>query len=279
VIPQFSIDLHTHSEWSDGALSPAQLIARAKLAGVDRLALTDHDTVQGLAPALAAAKKMGMDLICGVEISALWRAQTVHVLGLWVDPESAALRNELQMQLERRRDRMRQMCGRLEKLGLPGTALLRDVEGRPGVPTRTHLASALVAGGHVKTVADAFRRYLGQGKPAYRAAQWPPLTEVIDWIRGAGGKTSLAHPMRYRVSSGARRRLISDFAAGGGAALEVVSGNNASQHIETCAVLAVKFNLAATVGSDFHDPRLPWNPLGRLAKLPDCVKPLWGDLE
>jgi len=279
VIPQFNIDLHTHSEWSDGALSPAQLIARAKLAGVDRLALTDHDTIDGLENAHAAAGQLGMDLICGVEISALWRAQTIHVLGLWIDPDSTQLRANLALQTARRRDRMRQMCERLGKIGLPGARLLQTVECQAGVPTRTHLAAALVADGHVRTPADAFRRYLGEGKSAYRSAQWPPLQDVIDWIRSAGGRASLAHPMRYRVSSGARRRLISDFAIGGGAALEVVSGNNASQHVETCAELAVKFNLAGSVGSDFHDPKLPWNPLGRLAKLPARVKPLWGDLE
>jgi len=276
---QVNIDLHTHSEWSDGALNPAQLIARAKLAGVDRLALTDHDTIDGLESAQAAAGQMGMDLICGVEISALWRAQTIHVLGLWIDPASPQLRANLAAQTVRRQDRMQRMCARLTKLGLPGTALLRAVESLPGVPTRTHLAAALVTQGHAATPAEAFRRYLGQGKPGYRSAEWPPLTEVLDWIRSAGGRACLAHPMRYRVSSGARRQLVSDFVHGGGAALEVVSGSNASQHIETCAELAVKFNLAGSVGSDFHDPKLTWNPLGRLAKLPDRVKPVWGDLE
>ena len=278
-MPQLNIDLHTHSDWSDGALTTAQLITRAKLAGVDRMALTDHDTIDGLESAQIAADAMGVALICGVEISALWRAQTIHVLGLWIDPDSRQLRTNLASQTVRRRERMRQMCERLTKQGLPGPDLLRAVESQPGVPTRTHLAAALVAGGHVKTPADAFRRYLAQGKSAYRSAQWPPLTEILHWIRAAGGKASLAHPMRYRVSSGARRQLVTDFLQGGGAALEVVSGSNASDHIETCAELAVKFNLAGSVGSDFHDPKLPWNPLGRLAKLPARVKPVWGDLE
>ena len=274
-----NIDLHTHSEWSDGALKPAQLIARAKLAGVDRLALTDHDTVDGLESARAATAQMGMDLICGVEISALWRAQTIHVLGLWIDPASPQLRANLAAQTTRRQDRMRRMCERLTKLGLPGRDLLRKVESQPGVPTRTHLAAALVELGAAATQADAFRRYLAQGKAAYRSAEWPPLIEALEWIRRAGGRACLAHPMRYRVSSGARRQLVSDFAHGGGAALEVVSGNNASHYIETCAELAVKFNLTGSVGSDFHDPKLAWNPLGRLAKLPAHVKPVWGDLE
>jgi predicted metal-dependent phosphoesterase TrpH len=184
----------------------------------------------------------------------------------------------LASQAQRRRERMRSMCERLEKLRLPGKELLRTVESQPGVPTRTHLAAALVAGGHATTPADAFRRYLAQGKPGYRSAQWPPLAEVVSWIQQAGGKACLAHPLRYRVSSGARRQLVAEFAAMGGAGLEVVTGNNALQHIDTCAALAVKFKLAGSVGSDFHDPARPWNALGRLAKLPPHVKPLWDNL-
>lgn len=272
---EIRIDLHSHSTFSDGALSPAQLVDRAADAGVQWLALTDHDTVDGLPSAHTAAQRRGIQLIDGVEISASWRSQTLHVLGLWIDPASTPLCSALAAQLQRRRDRMRQMCERLEKLRLPGKALLRIVESQPGVPTRTHLAAALVAGGHAATSADAFRRYLAQGKSAYRSTQWPALAEVVEWIRGAGGKACLAHPLRYRVSSGARRQLVSDFAAMGGAGLEVVTGNNAAQNIETCATLAVKFDLAGSVGSDFHDPAHAWNPLGRLAKLPARVKPLW----
>ena len=251
---------------------------RAAAAGIQWLALTDHDSVDGLAAAHAAALQHGIGLINGVEISATWRAQSLHVLGLWIDPGSTELIAHLTSQAQRRRERMRLMCERLEKLRLPGKELLRVVESQPGVPTRTHLAAALVAAGHATTPADAFRRYLAQGKPGYRSAQWPSLTDVVGWIRGAGGKACLAHPLRYRVSSGARAQLLAEFAAMGGAGLEVVTGNNALQHIDTCAALAVKFNLEGSVGSDFHDPARTWNALGRLAKLPGHIKPLWDSL-
>ncbi len=272
------IDLHSHSTFSDGALTPDQLVERAAAAGLQWLALTDHDTLDGLAGAHSAALLHGIGLIDGVEISASWRSQTLHVLGLWVDPGSSQLRLNLAAQAQRRRERMRQMCARLDKLRLPGQALLQTVESQPGVPTRTHLAAALVAAGHAKTPAEAFRRYLAQGKPAYRSAQWPALAQVVEWIRSAGGKACLAHPLRYRVSSGARRQLVAEFAAMGGAGLEVVTGNNALQHIDTCATLAIQFNLAGSVGSDFHTPQHAWNPLGRLATLPAGVNPLWGSL-
>ncbi len=270
-----NIDLHTHSNCSDGALTPAELVARAAAAGVEVLALTDHDTVAGLTEADHSAGVHGLRLVPGVEISASWRAQAIHVLGLWIDPASAELRSVLEMQAERRRARMRKICARLEKLGLPGPLLLAAVEAQPGLPTRAHLANAMVAGGHVSRADEAFRRYLGAGKPANVAAEWPALDVVVGWIRAAGGVAALAHPARYALSAGARRQMLTDFVAAGGGALEVVTGANGAQHVEGVAALAVKYGLMGSVGSDFHDPQLTWNPLGRSLKLPDCVTPVW----
>jgi predicted metal-dependent phosphoesterase TrpH len=270
-----NIDLHTHSNCSDGALSPALLVAQAAAAGVEVLALTDHDTVAGLEEARHSAGLHGLRLVPGVEISATWRAQAIHVLGLWIDPDSPELRGELRAQGERRRTRMRNMCARLTKLGLPGRELLAAVEAGSGVPTRAHLANAMAAGGHVGSADDAFRKYLGQGKSANVAAEWPALDVVVGWIRAAGGAAALAHPARYSLSAAARRRLLTDFGAAGGTALEVVTGANGAQHAEAVAALAVKYGFMGSVGSDFHDPRHTWNPLGRSLKLPDCVTPVW----
>jgi hypothetical protein len=133
----------------------------------------------------------------------------------------------------------------------------------------------MVAGGHVDTHDAAFRKYLSKGKAAHIAAEWPALAVVVDWIRAAGGVASLAHPARYALSAGARRHLLTDFAAAGGTALEVVTGGNGDQHVDTCAALAVKYGLLGSVGSDFHSPQAAWNPLGRSLKLPDCVTPVW----
>ena len=273
------IDLHTHSNRSDGSLAPAELVARAAAAGIEALALTDHDTVAGLEEAEHSAGAHGLCLVPGVEISASWRAQAIHVLGLWIDPASAAFLGELKSQGERRRARMRKICERLKKLGLPGAALLAEVESQPGLPTRAHLAKAMAAGGHVGSAEEAFRKYLRSGKSAYFDAEWPALEAVVGWIRAAGGVASLAHPMRYSLSAGARRRMLGEFAAAGGTAVEVVSGANGAQHADAVAVLAVKHGLKGSVGSDFHDPELTWNPLGRSLKLPDCVTPVWRGYE
>ena len=273
--PALNIDLHTHSNCSDGTLTPDALIARAAAAGVQVLALTDHDTIAGLEQAQRSASTHNLHLVPGVEISASWRAQSLHVLGLWIDPACAGLRDVLHAQGERRGERMRKICARLDKQGLPGSELLAAVQASPGVPTRMHLANALVAGGHVDSADQAFRRYLGSGKGAHVAAEWPALDIVVGWIRAAGGVASLAHPARYSLSSGARRQAISDFVAAGGAALEVLTGANGAQHVEAVSALAVKFGLSGSVGSDFHDPKHTWNPLGRSLKLPDCVTPVW----
>jgi predicted metal-dependent phosphoesterase TrpH len=269
------IDLHTHSNCSDGSLAPGELVALAAAAGVEVLALTDHDTVAGLDEADRSAVGKAVILVPGVEISASWRAQAIHVLGLWIDPGSLELRLALDAQGERRRSRMRKICGRLDKLGLPGGELLTAVEAHPGLPTRAHLANAMVAGGLVDRPDEAFRKYLGTGKAGYFAAEWPSLEAVVGWIRAAGGVAALAHPARYALSAGGRRQMLDSFVAAGGAALEVVSGGNASQHTDGLAALAVKYGLMGSVGSDFHNPQLSWNPLGRSLKLPDCVTPVW----
>jgi hypothetical protein len=270
-----NIDLHTHSSCSDGSLNPTALIERAAQAGIEVLALTDHDTLAGLDEAQRSALQQGLRLVPGVEISASWRSQAIHVLGLWIDPASAELRALLHAQGDLRRVRMREICARLEKLRLPGTQLLAAVEAQPGLPTRAHLAAAMVAAGHVETAEAAFRKYLSKGKAAHIAARWPSLETVVGWICAAGGVASLAHPARYSLSAGARRRLLADFAAAGGKCLEVVSGANGAQDVDTCATLAVNHGLLGSVGSDFHSPQAAWNPLGRSLKLPDCVTPVW----
>jgi len=270
-----TIDLHTHSICSDGSLTPTALVERASAAGVAVLALTDHDTVAGLEEAQRAADAAGMRLVPGVELSASWRAQAIHVLGLWIDPCAPPLRERLDSQAGRRRVRMRKMCAALGKSGLPGAELLAAVEAEPGLPTRAHLANALLAGGHVTRVDDAFRKYLGKGKAAHFNAEWPALAEVVAWIRDCGGVACLAHPARYALSAGARRQLLTDFAAAGGTALEVITGANGAAHVEASAALAMTFGLTGSSGSDFHNPQQIWNPLGRLAKLPDGVIPVW----
>ena len=161
---------------------------------------------------------MGCRFVPGVEISASWRAQTLHVLGLWIDPPAAAdLRAALLAQGERRRSRMRKMCARLEKLGLPGMELLAAVQAHPGLPTRTHLAHAMVAGGHVGRSDDAFRKYLGSGKAAHMSRRTGPLSRSwwagsappAAWPRSPIRRATRCRPVRAGSCS-------ADFVAAGG---------------------------------------------------------------
>ena len=274
-------DLHCHSTASDGALAPAALVEAAAAAGVGKLALTDHDTVAGLAEARSAAIAAGIDLIDGVELSAVWNGTTLHVLGLGIDPRSPAFVAALAEQKSARQARADQISAKLSTLGhAAAVAHARAAEVAPGrvayggALTRTHFAQALVATGAAADFGEAFDRYLGRGRPGYVKGVWCSLDAACDLISNAGGHASLAHPLRYKLSGGALRRLIDSFRAAGGAALEVVSGRAPPHQVEALAAHARRANLAATAGSDFHAPGARWAALGQLSAMPDGVEDL-----
>jgi predicted metal-dependent phosphoesterase TrpH len=269
------IDLHTHSHCSDGTLPPAELVAAAAARGVAVLALTDHDTTTGLAEAAVAAGAAGIRFIPGVEITAGWRGQEIHIVGLGIDTASPALLQHLTALQEIRRTRIGAIGARLARQRHfggrdPAQAVLRDAP----VPTRMHLARALVAAGDASSPQNAFDRWLGRGTAGHVPQEWPGIDAAITAIRDARGHAVLAHPHRYKLSAGALGNLCTEFRDAGGVAMEVslpsLSPNDASR----LARLARMLGLAGTAGSDFHEPGLPWRPLGRFAKLPEGIEPL-----
>jgi predicted metal-dependent phosphoesterase TrpH len=269
------IDLHLHSTASDGRLDPESLVRHAHACGLRMMALTDHDTTAGLPAAAAAAAGLGMDFVPGIELSADWRGRCIHVLGLAIDPRAAGLeRGVLRLAGERER-RAVEIARRLDAAGAPGTEALRRIREQTRLPTRTHFARILSELGYARSMAEAFDRYLGHGRPAAVKSDWPALAEALAWILDAGGVAVLAHPLRYKLSGGARRELAREFKALGGAAAEVVCGGASPAQIEQAASLVLRTGLAGSVGSDFHDPAIPWNQPGRLAKLPVAVQPVW----
>jgi 3',5'-nucleoside bisphosphate phosphatase len=272
---QSEVDLHLHSTASDGTLDPAALVAHVAACGVRLMALTDHDTVEGIDAARAAARRHGIQLVAGVEISASWRGRSVHVLGLAIDPGERRLARALAGQQALRADRAARIASRLDAAGAPGSEALRRTREGGRLPTRTHFARALVHAGAAADVQSAFDRWLGRGKPGHVTCAWPTLAEATGWIAGAGGLAVIAHPMRYPLSAGARREMGADFAAAGGRGIEVVTGGGSVRDREQAISLAVRCGLAGSVGSDFHDPAVPWNPPGRLAKLPASIRPIW----
>lgn len=266
-------DLHSHSYYSDGTLAPAELVAQAHAAGVEALALTDHDVTDGLAEATDAARRVGLHLISGAELSVTWEGQTLHVVALAIDPAHTGLQAGL-AELRARRDvRAEEMARRLARHGID---VYDDVRARARgrILSRTHFAHALVERRHARDLRHAFRQFLRRGAPGYVPCEWAPMSEAIGWIRAAGGHAVLAHPARYKLTSGKLARLLAEFKESGGEAIEVVSGSHSRDDAFRFGALAEKFALFASCGSDYHGPGT-WAGLGALAPLPAGCAPLW----
>ena len=270
-------DLHLHSYYSDGALSPNDLIRRAHAEDVDVLALTDHDCVDGIAEATAVATALGMRLIPGVEVSATWQQMTIHVVGLNVRTDDPVLVRGLACLIERRQERALAIAAKLDKRKIPGAYEGVTRIARGAVIGRGHFARFLVREGIVGTMAKAFRQYLSRGAVAYVSVEWATLEEAVAWIHGAGGQAVIAHPARYELSSGKLRKLLAAFKDCGGDAIEVVCGGQPVHTNIHLAGLAREFGLLGSLGSDFHGPDQTWLAPGRLAPLPDDCIPVWRD--
>jgi predicted metal-dependent phosphoesterase TrpH len=273
------VDFHTHSHFSDGVLAPAALVARAATRNVGTLALTDHDTIAGLPEARAACASAGIRFVPGVELSAQWRGQTIHIVGLQVDESHAGFNSHLTAVLARRQARLREIGERLEKRArLPGRELAA-LAANATAPTRLHLARLLVARGHARDTQDAFDRWLNRDKAGHVPVEWPALAAAMAVLRDSGAIPVLAHPHRYRFSAGALRELAAVFAQEGGAALEASMAGMSPNDADRIASLCRRFKLRASMGSDFHDPSVPWNPLGRWLKLADGLEPVTNCLD
>lgn len=276
-----SVDLHCHSLYSDGSQTPTQLVEQAAAAGVTMLALTDHDSTHGLAEARLAAETVGIRFINGVEISAMWQKQLIHIIALNINPETPLLKSGLQEQQLARAKRGRMIAEKLEYLGIENCwqgvlALVDHDENRVG---RAHFAQYLVNIGKIKQLQQAFDKYLGNGKPAAVPMPWTDMTTAISWIKAAGGVAVLAHPARYGLSQTKLRLLLADFQQVGGDAMEVSTANEKPNVILNLAALAQRFGLYASQGSDYHGINMPWLKLGKFSELPVGCKPIWETFE
>ncbi|HYQ72031.1 MAG TPA: PHP domain-containing protein [Gammaproteobacteria bacterium] len=268
-------DLHCHSVASDGTLSPEELVSAAHVAGVEVLALTDHDTTAGIAAATACAQTLGMRLLPGVEISVSWGGQTVHVLGLGIDPGCEVLQAGLGGLRTFRDWRAVEIGRRLARAGIGGCYDGARKLAKGSIVGRTHFAQHLVATGHAASVREVFKRFLVNNKPGHVAGQWADLEAVMSWIAAAGGMAVIAHPARYAMTASKLRRLIGEFRECGGCAIEVVSGSHSRDNIAAMAALSRSEKMLASCGSDYHGPENPWVRLGQLAELPHGCRPVW----
>jgi 3',5'-nucleoside bisphosphate phosphatase len=277
-----NFDLHNHSTASDGLLAPAALVRLAAQNGCDALALTDHDTTDGIAEAADAANAMGLAFIAGVEISVTWapdadsKSTTLHIVGLNIDPQHETLLTGLASVRNGRIDRARAIGADLERVGILGTfdQAYAYAENKTMI-SRTHFARALVDSGHVKDVGSAFQKYLTPGKPGFVPHRWATLADAVGWICAAGGVAVIAHPGRYNINSGAMTQLLTEFKALGGAAIEVVTGSHTNKQFGEYAARAREFGLLASRGADYHGPGESAAEPGTLPLLPDDLTPVW----
>jgi 3',5'-nucleoside bisphosphate phosphatase len=269
-------DLHCHSVVSDGTLTPEALAQRAKKNGVELWALTDHDEISGQHRAAAAAKAQGMHYLTGTEISVTFANETVHIVGLGFDSDSASMHAGLLATRGGRSERAQEMSAQLAKVGIFGAyeGALKYV-GNPELISRTHFARHLVESGVCQETHEVFRKYLTEGNPGYVPHRWASLRDAVHWITDAGGIAVIAHPGRYKFTPTEEYALFTEFKAHGGRATEVITGSHTAAEFVKYAETAKEFNLAASRGSDFHSPDESRIDLGTLPYLPGGLTPVW----
>jgi 3',5'-nucleoside bisphosphate phosphatase len=269
-------DLHCHSTVSDGQLAPAVVARLAHAGGVTLWALTDHDETGGQREAREAAEALGMRYLSGVEISVTWASRTVHIVGLHVDPDCAALVEGLRRTRDGRALRAEAIGERLGELGIPDAyeGALRYVS-NPDLISRTHFARFLVESGRAQNTQDAFTRWLGEGKPGYVSHRWAKLADAVSWIKAAGGEAVVAHPGRYHYTPLEFDTFFGEFIDLGGKAIEVVTGSHTPDQYAEYAAVARRFGFEASRGSDFHAPGPDSIAPGTLPPLPANLKPVW----
>jgi len=238
------------------------------------LALTDHDTIDGIADAQSVADEQ-IQVIAGIEFSSLWNGRGIHIVGLDIDIESPLLMAAVQSQTEVRAQRALTIAQRLEQAGIKGALEGAQRYAQGATIGRPHFAHYLVEAGYVKSFAHAFKRYLGAGKAGDVKQCWPSLETVVGWIIGAGGVAVLAHPDKYNLTRTKLYSVLKDFSEAGGHALEVVSGKQDQSVTDKLLRAADDFSLLASCGSDFHAPGQPWQALGHYSPMPENCRPVW----
>src|SRR4051794_26642876 len=267
-MPASYVDLHCHSTASDGTVSPTELVRLAKDSGLSAIVLTDHDTSAGCAEADAEARRVGIDFLCGIEISCHYpRPGTMHLLGYGIDPSSPRLRNLTKTLIEGRDRRNDEMVRRLNDIGIPIT--LDDVRNEAGgqVIGRPHIAAALVRRGIVSNTGEAFRHYIGSGGTVWVDKEQLSARQAIEMIHEAHGLAVLAHPTQLRKTNDAQLACaIKDLADLGLDGLEVIHSDHRESFIDKMMDFAKRYGLLMTGGSDFHGAAKPHIQLGRAGR-------------
>ena len=272
------IDLHSHTKASDGQLTPSELVQRAENRQVHFLAITDHDTVDGLQEAAQYIQdnNLKLHLINGIEVTTNWLNHEIHVVGVNIDTTHPALTELIAIQKEKRDQRAIEMGRRLAKANIPNVYEGAKALAGEGAITRAHFARYLVDVGAAPTFPKVFDKYLSRGNTGYVPHDWVDLAEAIKVIQMAGGQAVLAHPDHYKLSNKWLRKLLMTFKAAGGDAMEVAMGQQSPQMRLQLAMWSKEYDLLASQGSDFHFVGR-WRDLGKSLFLPDICQPIWHD--
>lgn len=256
------IDLHTHSTASDGSMSPSELIRHAASCGLRAVALTDHDTTAGLAEAQLAADEAGIELVHGVEL-ATWLDKTeFHIVGLDIDETNSQFQSAMTHMQQIREDRNNQMIARMQAAGVDITQEKLYAKEGSGVLTRANFAGYLLSVGFVKSIKEAFDRYLGDGKPFYLPRTKTSPKDAIELIKQAKGIPVLAHPMLYKLGKDTLEKYVKMMAGWGLEAMEVYYSTNTPSDDLYLSHLANRYNLKYSGGSDFHGTYKPHIQIG-----------------
>lgn len=269
------IDLHCHSTYSDGVLTPLQLIAMAVGNGVTTLSLTDHDTVDGVAEMKLLGTQNDINVVSGVELSVSWKKYELHFLGLDFDYQHPAIVSALKVQTELRQLRAQKMTEALDYLKVDDLYQKAHALTKGGNITRPHIAKVLVDEGIVKTIADAFKYYLKRGKPGFVGTEWLTVKQAVTAIKQSGGIAVIAHPLQYQLTATKMNELLTLFKECGGQGMEVVSGLMPKNQIQQMNALCDKYNLYASTGSDFHAKSRFGSELGRQPQLATAKQGVW----
>ncbi|KAA0445148.1 MAG: PHP domain-containing protein [Candidatus Thioglobus sp.] len=269
------IDLHNHSYYSDGVLSPSGVVQLAKNSGCATFALTDHDTTAGLDEAQCEANKLQIKLIHGVEISALWSNMTIHIVGLNIDKDNKILQAGLLEHQDFRKIRAEKMARGLGGAGISAALEKTKMLVKGKMITRTHFAQMLIAEGICKDMKTVFKRFLSGKKPGSVAGKWAEFDQVINWIHKAGGVAVLAHPLRYRMTNTKIIKMLSNLSTAGLDGVEVVTAHSTDEEIVRMGKWADELNLLHSCGSDYHGWGNQKVQIGRLKTLPNAEKAIW----
>lgn len=263
-MPSEFVDLHSHSTASDGTLAPGDVARLARKSGLAGFALTDHDTIGGIAEAAAEAKAQGIAFVPGIEISCIFPYPgTMHLLGYCVDPASASLTSLAQKLIDGRNARNPQIVNRLRELGVAIT--MEEVEAEAGgkVIGRPHIAAILVRKGYVSSIKEAFNKYLAPGGQAYFDKEVITSREAVELVRQSGGIPVLAHPVQLRTENDAQlETIVKNLIDLGLEGLEVIHSDHSPALVERYSALADRFGLLKTGGSDFHGAKKEGIELG-----------------